>query len=69
MPKKTTKPKPQPFPHDGLVNIAQALKFMNIGRTHFYSLIKKGSVQPPVKLGSAVRWPAKHIREVAGVAA
>lgn len=67
MPKKPPEQKPPPFPHDGLVNINQALAFLDIGRTHFYSLIKKGSLPPPTKLGSACRWPAKRIREVAGV--
>lgn len=63
-PKKTKAPS---FPNDGLVTITEALTFLRIGRTHFYSLIKQRKVQEPVKLGGARRWPAKHIRAVAGV--
>lgn len=50
-------PNPNPRP-ERLIDAEELCDSLQVCRATLYSLIKKGTIPPPIKLGRLSRWPA-----------
>ena len=64
--KPGTFPEVQPFPFEGKVRAKQIAKFLSIGLSTWWLLVKQQRVSPPMRLSVRVSvWDASYIRELA----
>ena len=55
----------EPFPIDGKVRVKQAAPFLGVAVSTFWSYVKQGRINQPMRYGARVSvWDAEYIRDL-----